>query len=97
MHPESARFAEIFHAGYLGKMLAISGQDLTKYPEHRNTRFQADLVSRFRTAIRMNIARAYASDARGRKVRAERAAYLAGGYWAEYRKHFRHLLTLVTP
>ena len=91
MHPRSQHYAELFHAGFVSKMLAIGSQDLNKYPEHRNARFQADLVSRLRTAVRLNIGRAYGCGARGRQRRADRAAHLAGAYFAEYRKHYRHL------
>lgn len=91
MHAMSARFAAVFHAGYAGKMMATGGQNLAKYREHRDLRFQTDFVRRLRVAVRLNVARAFACHAKGRLARAERAAWLAGGYYADYRKHLRQL------
>lgn len=53
-----------------------------------------DMVTRYRVAIRLFIARCYREDARGNRDRAIRMAEQAGSYYAEYRRHFRYLRSL---
>ena len=87
----TASMVDLFRSGYAEKRAAVLAQDLDRYPEHRDIRFQADFVARLRVAVRMNIARAFACQVKGRPARAARAAYYGGGYFAEYRKHLRQL------
>lgn len=64
---------------------------LARYPEHNDIKFQSDLVTRFRVAVRLWLARTGSELWRGREDRAIKAATQAGRYYAEYRRHYKHL------
>lgn len=84
-------YLALFRQSYAEKKAVYETKDLGKYPEHRHKPTQADIVQRFRVAVRLQIARVYACHARDRLDRAVKAAWLAGGYFAEYRAQLRQL------
>lgn len=84
-------YLALFWGAYREKRAIYEKKDLSRYAEHRHRPTQADIVQRFRVAVRLQIARIVANHARDRLDKAVKAAWLAGGYFAEYRAHLRQL------
>lgn len=84
-------YLALFKDGYSEKRAIYAEKDLSTYPEHWHKPTQADIVQRFRVAVRLQIARIVANHARDRLDKAVKAAWLAGGYYAEYRAQLRQL------
>lgn len=81
-------------AGLMRLAQAVRRAPLSQYREHMRPPSQLDFVTKLRVGIRLCIARAQREDLRGRPERAAKFAAQAGRYWAEYREHWRHLLSL---
>lgn len=81
-------------AALMRQAQAVRRVPLSQYREHMSVVKQTDFVTKLRVGIRLCIARAQRENLRGRPERAVRFAAQAGRYWAEYRQHWRHLLSL---
>lgn len=81
-------------ARLMSDALEAHAPPLDRDPVHMDLVKQHDLVTRYRVAIRLFIARCYRWEARGRPDRAILAAEQAGKYFGEYRRHYRHLRSL---
>ena len=78
----------------MARALDEHAKPLSQFPEHMDLTRQHDLVTRYRVAVRLFLARCYRWEARGRPDCAVLAAEQAGKYFGEYRQHYRHLRSL---
>lgn len=81
-------------AAVMRQAQAVRRAPLSQYREHMRPPSQLDFVTKLRVGIRLCIARAQRENLRGRPERAVKYAAQAGRYWAEYREHWKHLLSL---